>query len=72
MTTLLEQRRAGVLLHITSLPGKYHTGDLGQEAYHFVKFLHSAGIRVWQTLPLGQPHSDGSINAYLLMQGIPP
>jgi len=60
VTTLLEQRRAGVLLHITSLPGKYHTGDLGQEAYHFVKFLHSAGIRVWQTLPLGQPHSDGS------------
>lgn len=60
MTTLLEQRRAGVLLHITSLPGKQGNGDLGQEAYHFVKFLHSAGIRVWQTLPLGQPHGDGS------------
>lgn len=60
MTTLLEQRRAGVLLHITSLPGKYSNGDLGQEAYHFIKFLHSVGIRVWQTLPLGQPHNDGS------------
>lgn len=60
MTTLLEQRRAGVLLHITSLPGKYDNGDLGQEAYHFVKFLHNTGVRVWQTLPLGQPHSDGS------------
>jgi 4-alpha-glucanotransferase len=60
VTTLLDQRRAGVLLHITSLPGKYGNGDLGQEAYHFVKFLHSAGIKVWQTLPLGQPHSDGS------------
>ena len=60
MTTLLEQRRAGVLLHITSLPGKYGNGDLGQEAYHFVEFLHSTGIKVWQTLPLGQPHGDGS------------
>lgn len=60
MTTLLEHRRAGVLLHITSLPGKQESGDLGQEAYHFVKFLRSVGIRVWQTLPLGQPHSDGS------------
>lgn len=60
MTTLLEHRRAGVLLHITSLPGKYGNGDLGQEAYNFVKFLHSVGIKVWQTLPLGQPHGDGS------------
>jgi 4-alpha-glucanotransferase len=58
--TLLEQRRAGILLHITSLPGKQGNGDLGQEAYHFVKFLHSVGIKVWQTLPLGQPHNDGS------------
>ena len=60
MTTLLEQRRAGVLLHITSLPGKHGQGDLGQEAYHFVKFLHDTGFKVWQTLPLGQPHGDGS------------
>lgn len=60
VTTLLEERRAGVLLHITSLPGKYGNGDLGREAYHFIKFLHSVGIRVWQTLPLGQPHGDGS------------
>ncbi len=60
MTTLLEHRRAGVLLHITSLPGPGENGDLGEEAYHFIKFLHNTGIRVWQTLPLGQPHSDGS------------
>jgi 4-alpha-glucanotransferase len=60
VTILLDQRRAGILLHITSLPGKYENGDMGQEAYHFIKFLHDAGIRVWQTLPLGQPHSDGS------------
>ncbi|MDQ7089298.1 MAG: 4-alpha-glucanotransferase [Methylococcales bacterium] len=60
MATLLEQRRAGVLLHITSLPGNYVKGDMGKEAYHFIKFLHDSGITVWQTLPLGVPHSDGS------------
>ncbi|MEY4768358.1 MAG: hypothetical protein RL637_997 [Pseudomonadota bacterium] len=60
MITLLDQRRAGILLHITSLPGSLANGDLGQDAYQFVHYLHRAGIRVWQTLPLGQPHFDGS------------
>ncbi|NOQ37098.1 MAG: 4-alpha-glucanotransferase [Methylococcaceae bacterium] len=60
MEILLEQRRAGVLLHITSLPGKYGNGDMGEEAYHFIKFLRDSGITVWQTLPLGVPHGDGS------------
>ncbi|MDF1581685.1 MAG: 4-alpha-glucanotransferase [Methyloprofundus sp.] len=57
---LLSQRRAGVLLHITSLPNKNGGGNLGKEAYNFVDFLHNAGIKVWQTLPLGMPHADGS------------
>ncbi len=60
MIRLLEQRSAGILLHITSLPGKYKNGDLGKEAYHFIEFLRDAGIGVWQTLPLGMPHGDGS------------
>jgi 4-alpha-glucanotransferase len=73
VTTLLNQRRAGILLHITSLPGRYSNGDLGQEAYHFVKFLHSVGVKVWQTLPLGQPHGDGSPYQCLsAMPAIPP
>ncbi|TXL01233.1 4-alpha-glucanotransferase [Methylococcaceae bacterium HT1] len=58
--TLLAQRRAGVLLHITSLPNEDGPGDMGKEAYNFVDFLHNAGIKVWQTLPLGVPHGDGS------------
>lgn len=57
---LLAQRRAGVLLHITSLPNENGCGNLGKEAYNFVNFLHNAGIKVWQTLPLGVPHGDGS------------
>ena len=47
----LQQRCAGVLLHITSLPGRYGIGDLGPGAYQFVDWLHSAGQRLWQLLP---------------------
>ncbi|GFO70882.1 4-alpha-glucanotransferase [Bathymodiolus japonicus methanotrophic gill symbiont] len=57
---LLAQRRAGVLLHITSLPNANGSGNMGQQAYNFVDFLHNTSIKVWQTLPLGVPHGDGS------------
>lgn len=47
----LEQRAAGVLLHVTSLPGPHGIGDFGPGAYHFVDWLKSAGQSVWQWLP---------------------
>ena len=47
----LKQRRAGVLLHITSLPGPHGIGDLGPDAYRFVDWLQSTGQRIWQLLP---------------------
>jgi 4-alpha-glucanotransferase len=50
--SIFSQRTSGVLLHITSLPGPYGSGDLGAEAYHFVDWLVSAGQRLWQILPL--------------------
>ncbi|MBR1730671.1 MAG: 4-alpha-glucanotransferase [Selenomonadaceae bacterium] len=53
-------RRAGILLHPTSLPSKYGVGDLGKEAFEFVDYLKSAGQSVWQILPLnpaGNGHS---------------
>ena len=53
-------RRAGVILHPTSLPGPHPQGDLGPEAYHFVEFLAASGLQVWQVLPLGPTHDDGS------------
>ena len=46
-------RSSGILLHPTSLPGRYGSGDLGAAAYHFVDWLHTAGQRLWQILPLG-------------------
>ncbi len=54
------RRRAGVLLHPTSLPGEGGSGELGVEAFRFVDFLAQAGIGVWQMLPLGPTHADGS------------
>ena len=50
---LLLQRRAGVVLHPTSLPGPHGSGDFGPDAYRFVDWLQSAGQTLWQTLPLG-------------------
>ncbi len=55
--TVLDQRRAGVLLHPTSLPGPYELGDIGESAFHFAGFLRDCGFSVWQTLPLGPPCS---------------
>jgi 4-alpha-glucanotransferase len=59
MTTnsdFFKKRRAGVLLHITSLPGTPGNGDLGKQAYYFVNFLKECGLSVWQTLPISPPH----------------
>jgi len=53
-------RRAGILLHPTSFPGRADNGDLGHAAYRFIEFLAASGISVWQTLPLGPVHEDGS------------
>lgn len=46
-------RRAGILLHPTSLPGGHGIGDLGRSAYVFVDMLERAGMGLWQVLPLG-------------------
>ncbi len=45
-------RECGVLMHITSLPGPYGVGTLGQSAFDFVDFLHASGQSWWQLLPL--------------------
>jgi 4-alpha-glucanotransferase len=46
-------RLSGILLHPTSLPGKYGIGDLGSEVYKFLDFLHKYNQKLWQILPLG-------------------
>ncbi|MGH8550368.1 MAG: 4-alpha-glucanotransferase [Methylococcales bacterium] len=59
-TTVLDRRRAGILLHLTSLPDGFGNGDMGLAAYRFIEFLEAAGASVWQLLPLGPTHADGS------------
>jgi 4-alpha-glucanotransferase len=59
-TALLDSRRAGILLHITSIPVATGNGYLGQEAKQFIDFLASVKITVWQMLPLGPTHVNGS------------
>ena len=46
------KREAGILMHISSLPGDYGTGDLGDQAYRFADFLAGTSQSYWQTLPL--------------------
>jgi 4-alpha-glucanotransferase len=53
-------RRSGVLLHPTSLPGRYGIGDLGKQAYEFIDFLFETGQKLWQVLPL---HTAGYGNS---------
>jgi 4-alpha-glucanotransferase len=60
---VLDRRRAGVLLHLSSLigaPGRNAGGALGAAAYRFVDWLADAGFSVWQLLPLGPTGADGS------------
>lgn len=46
-------RSSGILLHPTSLPSPFGIGDLGEDAYAFIDFLHNAKQKYWQILPLG-------------------
>jgi 4-alpha-glucanotransferase len=49
------RRAAGVLLHPTSLPGSYGVGELGDHVIAFLDWAQSAGMRIWQVLPLNPP-----------------
>ena len=52
-TTWLTNRTAGVLAHVSSLPGDYGIGNLGPGARSFVDFLANSGVRYWQICPIG-------------------
>ena len=48
----MTKRSSGVLMHITSLPGKFGIGTFGKSAYDFVDFLEETNQTYWQILPL--------------------
>lgn len=65
----MNNKSSGILLPISSLPSKYGIGSFGKEAYEFVDFLHKAGQKYWQILPIGpvsygdSPYSPFSVHA---------
>lgn len=65
-------RRSGILLHPSSLPGPYGIGTLGQEAKHWIDFLVSAGQRLWQVMPLGPTgYGDSPYQCFSAFAGNP-
>lgn len=58
------ERASGLLLHVTSLPGRYGCGTMGEEAAAFVDFLAAGGQAYWQVLPLGPVCSHWHFSPY--------
>src|SRR5262245_24232918 len=68
----MKRRSAGVLLHPTSLPGRYGIGDLGPAAYAWVEMLARAKQTWWQLLPLGPTGAgDSPYQSYSAFAGNP-
>ena len=54
------KRASGILLHPTSLPGRFGIGDLGPSAIEFIDFLAETGQHWWQILPIGPTGGSNS------------
>ncbi|UFS68613.1 4-alpha-glucanotransferase [Geomonas sp. RF6] len=69
---MVRQRKSGVLMHPTSLPGPGGIGSFGVEARDFVDFLQAAGQSLWQILPLGPTaYGDSPYSCYSAFAGNP-
>ncbi len=65
-------RRAGVLLPVSSLPGKYGIGTFGKAAYDWVDYLKASGQSLWQILPLGPTgYGDSPYQSFSTFAGNP-
>jgi 4-alpha-glucanotransferase len=69
---MTDTRKSGILLHPTSLPGRWGIGDLGAAAYTFVDFLVAAGQQLWQVMPLGPTgYGDSPYQGFSAFAGNP-
>lgn len=69
---MYRQRRCGVLLHPSSLPGPEGVGTFGSDALRFVDFLFASGQSLWQVLPLGPTgYGNSPYSAYSAFAGNP-
>lgn len=70
--SILDKRGSGVLMHISSLPGKTGIGTLGKQAYNFVDLLYDANQTYWQILPVGPTgYGDSPYQSYSTYAGNP-
>lgn len=68
----MNKRGSGILLHISSLPGKYGIGDFGESAYDFIDFLVKSNTGYWQILPLGiTGYGDSPYQSFSAFAGNP-
>lgn len=66
------QRSSGILLHPTSLPGRYGIGSMNEAAYQWVDFLHATRQSLWQLLPLGPTgYGDSPYQSFSSFAGNP-
>lgn len=70
MEQVENNRSAGILLHITSLPSSYGIGDLGAEAKAFAGFLARSGQQYWQLLPLNPVGAHQGFSPYSSVSGM--
>lgn len=57
-------RSAGILMHITSLPSDFGIGDMGTGARKFIDFLYQSKQKYWQILPLNPTKAENGYSPY--------
>ena len=66
------ERTSGVLLHPSSLPGRYGIGNLGPSAFRLIDWLAESGCKLWQILPLGPTgYGDSPYQCFSAFAGNP-
>ena len=69
---MIQPRRSGILLHPTSLPGRYGVGAFNHEVYAWIDFLHRTRQTLWQVLPLGPTgYGDSPYQSFSSFAGNP-
>lgn len=68
----MDQRAAGLLLHLCSLPSETGIGNLGAGGMAVIDFLADAGFGIWQMCPLGPTgYGDSPYQSFSAFAGNP-
>ena len=69
---MCRKRSSGILMPVSALPSPYGIGTMGKAAYDFADFLHAAGQKYWQLLPMGPTsHGDSPYQSFSTYAGNP-